>query len=148
MHSNIIIIGGGAAGMFAAVTAARRGRSVLLLDANDRLGHKLSITGKGRCNVTNNCDPDTLMQNVMRNPRFLYSAFSRCTPADVMAFFEDAGVPLKTERGRRVFPQSDNAKDIVQALRSAMQHENVRICENSRVRELIISDDCCTGVRL
>ena len=148
MHSNIIIIGGGAAGMFAAVTAARRGRSVLLLDANDRLGHKLSITGKGRCNVTNNCDPDTLMQNVMRNPRFLYSAFSRCTPADVMAFFENAGVPLKTERGRRVFPQSDNAKDIVQALRAAMQHENVRICENSRVRDLIISDDCCTGVRL
>lgn len=148
MHSNIIIVGGGASGMFAAVTAARRGRSVLLLDANDRLGHKLSITGKGRCNVTNNCDPDTLMQNIPRNPRFLYSAFSRCTPADVMAFFEAAGVPLKTERGRRVFPQSDSAKDIVHALTQEMRKENVRIYDHSRVTELLIAEDRCTGVRL
>ncbi|MBR5362972.1 MAG: NAD(P)/FAD-dependent oxidoreductase [Oscillospiraceae bacterium] len=148
MHSNIIIVGGGASGMFAAVTAARRGRSVLLLDANDRLGHKLSITGKGRCNVTNGCDPDTLMQNIPRNPRFLYSAFSRCTPADVMAFFEAAGVPLKTERGRRVFPQSDSAKDIVHALTQEMRKENVRIYDHSRVTELLIAEDRCTGVRL
>ncbi len=148
MHSNIIIVGGGASGMFAAVTAARRGRSVLLLDANDRLGHKLSITGKGRCNVTNDCDPDTLMQNIPRNPRFLYSAFSRCTPADVMAFFEAAGVPLKTERGRRVFPQSDSAKDIVHALTQEMRKENVRIYDHSRVTELLIAEDRCTGVRL
>ena len=148
MHSNIIIVGGGASGMFAAVTAARRGRSVLLLDANDRLGHKLSITGKGRCNLTNNCDPDTLMQNVPRNPQFLYSAFSRCTPADVMAFFEQAGVQLKTERGRRVFPQSDNAKDIVAALRNEMQKANVRIFDHCRVTELMLSGDRCTGVRL
>ena len=148
MHSNIIIVGGGASGMFAAVTAARRGRSVLLLDANDRLGQKLSITGKGRCNVTNDCDPDTLMQNIPRNPRFLYSAFSRCTPADVMAFFEAAGVPLKTERGRRVFPQSDSAKDIVHALTQEMRKENVRIYDHSRVTELLIAEDRCTGVRL
>ncbi|MBQ9906313.1 MAG: NAD(P)/FAD-dependent oxidoreductase [Oscillospiraceae bacterium] len=148
MHSNIIIVGGGASGMFAAVTAARRGRSVLLLDANDRLGHKLSITGKGRCNVTNDCDPDTLMQNIPRNPRFLYSAFSRCTPADVMAFFEAAGVPLKTERGRRVFPQSDSAKDLVHALTQEMRKENVRIYDHSRVTELLIAEDRCTGVRL
>ena len=148
MHSNIIIVGGGASGMFAAVTAARRGRSVLLLDANDRLGQKLSITGKGRCNVTNDCDPDTLMQNIPRNPRFLYSAFSSCTPADVMAFFEAAGVPLKTERGRRVFPQSDSAKDIVHALTQEMRKENVRIYDHSRVTELLIAEDRCTGVRL
>ncbi len=148
MHSNIIIVGGGAAGMFAAVTAARRGKSVLLLDANDRLGHKLSITGKGRCNVTNNCDTDTLMQNIPRNPRFLYSAFSRCTPADVMAFFENAGVPLKTERGRRVFPQSDQAGDIVQALRREMKRGNVEIHENARVLKLILNDEQCIGVRL
>lgn len=148
MHSNIIIVGGGASGMFAAVTAAERGRSVLLLDANDRLGHKLSITGKGRCNVTNHCDPDTLMQNIPRNPRFLYSAFSRCTPEDVMAFFENAGVPLKTERGRRVFPQSDSAADIVQALKRRMEHENVRICMNSRVKKLLLSGERCIGVRL
>ena len=87
MMYDLLIAGGGAAGLFAAVTAARRGKCVLICDANDRLGHKLSITGKGRCNLTNNCDPDTLMQNIPRNPRFLYSAFSRCSPQDVMAFF-------------------------------------------------------------
>ena len=82
--TEVLIVGGGAAGCFAAVTAAARGRRVLLLDGNDRLCHKLSITGKGRCNVTNNCDLDTLMQNIPRNPRFLYSAFSRCMPQDVI----------------------------------------------------------------
>ena len=125
MNYDVLIVGGGASGCFAAVTAAERGRRVLVLDANDRLMHKLSITGKGRCNVTNNADPDTLMQNIPRNPRFLYSAFSRCTPQDVMAFFEEAGVPLKTERGRRVFPQSDKAADIVGALQRKMSEAGV-----------------------
>ena len=143
-----IVIGGGPAGMFAALTAAKRGRSVLLLDGNDRLGHKLSITGKGRCNVTNNCDTDTLMQNIPRNARFLYSAFSKCSPQDVMAFFEDEGVPLKTERGRRVFPQSDKAADIVQALLRAMQREGVKIRLNSKVSRLLIDDGVCSGVQL
>ncbi len=143
-----IVIGGGPAGMFAALTAAKRGRSVLLLDGNDRLGHKLSITGKGRCNVTNNCDTDTLMQNIPRNARFLYSAFSKCSPQDVMAFFEDEGVPLKTERGRRVFPQSDKAADIVQALLRAMQHEGVKIRLNSKVSRVLIDDGVCSGVQL
>lgn len=144
----IIIIGGGAAGMFAAVTAARSGQDVLLLDANDRLGHKLSITGKGRCNLTNACDLDTFLQNVPRNPRFLYSALSRCMPDDVMQFFEDAGVPLKTERGRRVFPQSDSAKDIVDALIREMRHAGVKIRMQARVKRLLISDSRCTGVQL
>ncbi len=146
MSPDAVVIGGGAAGCFAAVTAARRGRNVLVLDGNDRLMHKLSITGKGRCNVTNDCGIDTLMQNVLRNPRFLWSAFSRCTPQDVMAFFEAEGVPLKTERGRRVFPVSDKAGDIVNALKNAMQRGGVQ-CETSRrVRKLCIENDVCTGV--
>lgn len=148
MNPDVIIVGGGAAGCFAAVTAARRGRQVLLLDGNDRLGHKLSITGKGRCNVTNNCDRDTLMQNIPRGSRFLFSALTRCTPQDVMAFFEAEGVPLKTERGRRVFPVSDRAQDIVQALTAAMRNAGVRVRLNARVRSLIIADGCCTGVKL
>ncbi len=148
MNPDVIIVGGGAAGCFAAVTAARRGRQVLLLDGNDRLGHKLSITGKGRCNLTNNCDRDTLMQNIPRGGRFLFSALSRCTPQDVMAFFEAEGVPLKTERGRRVFPVSDRAQDIVQALTAAMQDAGVRVRLGARVRSVTVRDGCCTGVRL
>lgn len=147
MQPELLIVGGGAAGMFAAVTAARQGRKILLIDGNDRLGHKLSITGKGRCNVTNECDVDTLMQNIPRNPRFLYSALSRCTPADVMAFFEAEGVPLKTERGRRVFPQSDSAQDIVQALIRAMKREGVTIHMQTRAKSLVIEDGVCTGVQ-
>ena len=148
MMYDLLIAGGGAAGLFAAVTAARRGKRVLICDANDRLGHKLSITGKGRCNLTNNCDPDTLMQNIPRNPRFLYSAFSRCAPQDVMAFFEAEGVPLKTERGRRVFPQSDKAQDIVRALVSAAERAGVEIRLGASVRRLVLDGDTCTGVQL
>ena len=148
MMYDLLIAGGGAAGLFAAVTAARRGKRVLICDANDRLGHKLSITGKGRCNLTNNCDPDTLMQNIPRNPRFLYSAFSRCSPQDVMAFFEAEGVPLKTERGRRVFPQSDKAQDIVRALVSAAERAGVEIRLGASVRKLMLDGDSCTGVQL
>ena len=145
---HLLIAGCGAAGMYAAVHAARLGCSVTVLDANDRIGHKLSITGKGRCNVTNACDLDTFLQNVPRNPRFLYSALSRCMPAVVQAFFEAEGVPLKTERGRRVFPQSDRAQDIVEALRKAMQDAGVRVHLNTRVKKLLLSDGSCTGVVL
>ncbi len=148
MTADVIIVGGGAAGCFAAAAAARRGRRVLLLDANDRLMHKLSITGKGRCNVTNDCDLDTLMQNIPRNPRFLYSAFSRCTPQDVMSFFVSEGVPLKTERGRRVFPQSDRAADIVAALQSAMQTAGVSYRLHTRVGKLLLEGHVCAGVQL
>ena len=111
-----IIVGGGAAGCFAAVFSARKGDKVILLEPNGRLGRKLSITGKGRCNITNNCDLDTLMKNVTKNPSFLFSAFSRFGTADCMEFIESLGVPLKTERGNRVFPVSDKAADIVGAL--------------------------------
>ena len=142
-----LIVGGGASGCFAAVHATRRGRKVLVLDGNDRLMHKLSITGKGRCNVTNDCDIDTLMQNIPRNPRFLYSAFSRCSSADVMVFFEKAGVPLKVERGRRVFPVSNKASDIVSALKHEMDAAGVAVKLNTRVKKLLVENGVCIGVR-
>ena len=113
---DLIVIGGGAAGMMCAYTAAERGLSVTLLDPNNQLGRKVRITGKGRCNVTNNCDLDTLIANTPKNGRFLYSAFSAFNSQDTMEFFEKRGTPLKTERGNRVFPVSDKAKDIVNAL--------------------------------
>ncbi len=120
-EKNILIIGGGAAGMFAAMRVGellqgRRDVTVTLLEPNDRLGKKLRITGKGRCNLTNDCDRDTLLANVPTNPRFLYAAFHALTPQDVMKLFEEMGVPLKVERGRRVFPVSDNAHDIADAM--------------------------------
>lgn len=144
---DVLIAGGGASGCFAAIYAARRGRRVLLAEGNDRLMRKLSITGKGRCNVTNDCDTDTLMRNIPRNPRFLYSAFSRCTPADVKAFFEGAGVPLKVERGRRVFPVSDKAEDIAAAMKREMDAAGVKVLLRTRVQSLLLSDGQCTGVR-
>ena len=115
----IVIIGGGPAGLKAAISAASRYKGkaqICLIEKNERCGRKLMITGKGRCNVTNNCDLDTLIANVPQNGRFLYSAFSSFLPQDTMDYFESAGVPLKTERGNRVFPQSDKAVDIVDAL--------------------------------
>lgn len=112
----IAVIGGGAAGLFAAGVALHRGADVTVFEKNDRPGVKLRITGKGRCNVTNDCDRDRFFDSVVSNPRFLYSAYSALTPQDVMAFFERLGVPLKTERGGRVFPVSDKASDIVDAL--------------------------------
>ena len=107
----VAVIGAGAAGMMAAVTAAEAGADVTLFERNDRVGKKLRITGKGRCNVTNNCDNNEFLSNVPTNPRFLYASLSRFSTADTMAFFENAGVPLKTERGKRVFPISDRAAD-------------------------------------
>ena len=115
---DLLIVGAGPAGMCASVFAARAGASVILAEGNgrDRPGKKLSITGKGRCNITNECDRDVFLSSVSRNPRFLYSAFAAFPPSEVMDFFENAGLPLKTERGRRVFPQSDRAQDVVAAL--------------------------------
>ena len=103
-----VIVGGGAAGMMAAITAAELGKTVLLIDKNEKLGKKIRITGKGRCNVTNNCEPRTVIESTPGNGRFLYSALERFAPEDTMRFFEDLQVPLKTERGNRVFPQSIN----------------------------------------
>ncbi len=113
----IAVIGGGPAGMMAAGTALRLGASVTLFEHTDRLGKKLAITGKGRCNVTNNCTVNEFLENVTRNPRFLYAALNALPPEDTIAFFENLGVRLKTERGNRVFPENDKAKTIVDAMR-------------------------------
>ena len=126
MSKKIVVIGGGAAGMMAAISAAERGAQVTLLEPNERLGKKLNITGKGRCNVTNNCSMEELLNNIPCNGKFLYSAFSRFSSQDAMAFFEGLGVPLKTERGNRVFPQSDCSFDISDALRRRMNQLKVR----------------------
>lgn len=125
------IIGGGAAGLMAAGTAAENGAQVLLFEKNEKVGRKLYITGKGRCNVCNNCEVETALQNTLCNARFLYSALYGWTPQDVMAFFEEKGVALKTERGGRVFPQSDKAADIIDALFFWLRGLPVRIINES-----------------
>ena len=127
MSKKIVVVGGGAAGMMAAISAAEGGAAVTLLEPGERLGKKLNITGKGRCNVTNNADAATLLANVPRNGKFLYSAFSRFDGRDAMAFFEALGVPLKTERGNRVFPVSDRSFDISGALERQLRKLRVAI---------------------
>ena len=127
MMYDVIVIGGGPAGMFAAITAAKRGRKCLLIERNDRLGKKLLITGKGRCNVTNNCDNAEVMKNIPRNGRFLFSALSACPTDKVMAFFEDAGCELKTERGNRVFPVSDRSQSVLDALKKELKSSGVTV---------------------
>ena len=141
-----VIIGGGAAGMFAAIHAARGGSRVLLLEKNDRLGKKLLITGKGRCNVTNDCGADQVMRNVPRNGRFLFSALDGCDPAYVKGFFEDAGCPLKTERGDRVFPISDKSQSVLQALSGAMERAGVTV-RKAKAEEVLVRDGAVCGVR-
>ncbi|MBO5932068.1 MAG: NAD(P)/FAD-dependent oxidoreductase [Clostridia bacterium] len=142
----VAVIGAGAAGMMAAVTAAEAGAEVTLFERNDRVGKKLRITGKGRCNVTNNCDNNEFLTNVPTNPRFLYASLSRFSTADTMAFFEAAGVPLKTERGKRVFPVSDRATDIVSAMEKRCREAGVQIVHR-RVRGLMIEEGRVCGIR-
>ncbi len=143
--SDVLIIGGGAAGLMAAGTVSMTGKSVIILERNDRPARKVMITGKGRCNVTNNCtELDKLIENVPQNGRFLYSAFSNFMPSDTMELFEDMGVPLKTERGGRVFPVSDKAVDIVDALVSFATDDGAQIVKG-RAKELIIEDGTVKG---
>ena len=142
----MIVIGGGAAGMMAAGTAAENGAAVTLIDPNQKLGRKLRITGKGRCNVTNACAVREFMENVPRNPKFLYSALSGFSPADAEAFFEGLGVQLKTERGRRVFPVSDNANDIADALAGWLAGRGVHIV-HGRVTAILTENGAVCGVR-
>ena len=142
----VAVIGAGAAGMMAAITAAEAGANVTLFERNDRVGKKLRITGKGRCNVTNNCDNNEFLTNVPTNPRFLYASLSRFSTADTMAFFEEAGVPLKTERGKRVFPVSDRAADIVSAMEKKCREAGVTIVHR-RVRGLLVQDGRICGLR-
>lgn len=137
--ADAVIIGGGAAGSFCAITAARRGLSVIALEPNEKIGRKLRITGKGRCNVTNNSDIRTVMNHIPDHSRFLYGALTRFSPEDTMQFYEDLGIPLKTERGNRVFPVSDNANDIADALQNELRHLGVTIIHEKAV-DLITED--------
>jgi len=145
MKYDVIVIGGGPAGMFAAITAARQGRSVLLLERNDRLGKKLLITGKGRCNVTNNCTEQEILQNIPRNGRFLYSAMTAFPPKAIMDFLEEAGCELKTERGNRVFPVSDRAQSVLDALKSEMKRAGVTV-RTGRVKAIRKGNGAVCGV--
>ncbi len=141
----LVVIGGGPAGMMCAYQAAKRGLAVTLLEPNDKLGRKLRITGKGRCNLTNNCDVKTFMANIPGDGRFLYSALSRLGPAETMAFFEENGLPLKTERGNRVFPQSDNANDVANLMASLCRRAGVRILKR-RAGQIIAENGAVAGV--
>ena len=146
--SKVLIVGGGAAGMFASVTAAKEGREVHVFEKNDRLGKKLFITGKGRCNVTNACDVEDLFKNMVTNEKFMYSAFYTFTNHDMMAYLESLGLRLKTERGQRVFPSSDKSSDVIAALSSQMKKLGVHIHLNCEVEKLEIQDNKIKGLYL
>ena len=138
--SKVLIAGGGAAGMFAAITAARQGQEVHVYEKNEKLGKKLFITGKGRCNITNACDMDTLFDSVITNSKFLYSSFYGYTNQDVIDFFENIGVQTKTERGERVFPQSDHSSDVIRALEAEIHRLGVHIHLHTGVKQVISAD--------
>lgn len=144
-NNSIFVVGGGAAGMMAAITAAENGAQVTLLERNDRLGKKLYITGKGRCNVTNDCAPEDFFPNVPRNPRFLYSAIYAFPPREVMAWFEAHGCALKTERGNRVFPQSDKSASVIDALRAELRRLGVRVLQE-RALDIVTQDGAVCGI--
>ena len=144
-NNSVFVVGGGAAGMMAAITAAENGAQVTLLERNDRLGKKLYITGKGRCNVTNDCAPEDFFQNVPRNPRFLYSAIYAFPPREVMAWFEARGCALKTERGNRVFPQSDKSASVIDALRAELRRLGVRVLQE-RALDIVTQDGAVCGI--
>ena len=141
-----IIIGGGPAGMFAAITAAQKGAKVLILERNDRLGKKLLITGKGRCNVTNNCSAQEVLQNTPRNGRFLYSAMTAFPPEKIMAFFEENGCPLKTERGNRVFSVTDKSQSILDCLTAQLRKYKIPV-QTARVKSILTEEGRAVGIK-
>ncbi len=146
--SDVIVVGGGAAGMMAAIFAARNGKKVILIEQNEKLGKKLFITGKGRCNFTNACDTEDLFQNIVTNPKFLYSAFYAFSNQMVMDFFEEIGLSYKVERGNRVFPVSDHSSDVIKVLEKELKKEYVEILLNTKVKSLLIEENVCRGVLL
>ena len=158
--SSVIVVGGGPAGMFAAIAAAEHGHTVTLLEKNEKLGKKLYITGKGRCNITNAGDMDTLFANVMTNPKFLYSAFYAYDNERVIDFFEKNGLATKVERGGRVFPVSDHSSDVIAVLQRILRERQVRVRLHTQVERLLTKDcadtstksvegeRCVNGVRL
>ncbi len=144
--SKVLVIGGGAAGMMAAVTAAGNGHEVHVFEKNEKLGKKLFITGKGRCNLTNACDMDTLFASVVSNPKFLYSAFYGFTNEQAIEFFEDIGLRTKTERGNRVFPLSDHSSDVIRVLEKEMERRNVQVHLHSEVKEVLTDGAAFLGL--
>ena len=148
MKKNIAVIGGGAAGMMAAYAAAKSGAQVTLYEKNEKLGKKIYITGKGRCNVTNDCSRDVFFDQVVTNPKFLYSAFETFDNQAVMQLLEQAGCPLKTERGNRVFPVSDHSSDVIRALERLLQREGVKVHLHSSVKRVLEEDGQAVGLEL
>ena len=148
--ADVIVIGGGAAGMMAAITSARRGRSVVLLEKNEKLGKKVFITGKGRCNVTNASDMEEILNQVVTNKRFLYSSFYGFTNYDMMDFLESLGCPVKVERGNRVFPTSDKSSDVISVLSKELHRLHVEVEFHKEVKELLFDEEkqAVTGVKL
>lgn len=146
--SKVIVVGGGAAGMMAAIAAARQGHRVSLYEKNEKLGKKIYITGKGRCNVTNACDMEEMLQSVVTNRRFLYSSFYGFGNRDLMDLLEAGGCPLKTERGNRVFPVSDRSSDIIRTLAAIMKKLEVAVHFNEEVAGPVITDGRCRGICL
>lgn len=145
---NVIVIGGGAAGMMAALFAARTGGRVTLLERNEKLGKKVYITGKGRCNVTNDCTVDEFMREVARNPRFLYSALSSFSPQQMMELLEAGGCPVVVQRGRRVFPATEKASDVTRTLEKLLREAGVQIVFGARVQEICTQDGTVSGVKM
>ena len=146
--SEVIVIGGGPAGMFAALFAARNGHKVTLIEKNEKLGKKLYITGKGRCNITNAGDMEDLFDHVVSNPKFLYSAFYSFDNQMVISFFEEHGLSTKVERGNRVFPVSDHSSDVIAALQRALVSQKVEILLYTKVERLLVEEECIKGVVL
>lgn len=144
--SKVLVIGGGPAGCFAAIAAAEQGHQVVLLERNEKIGKKLFITGKGRCNLTNACDTEELFSNIPRNSKFLYSAIYSYDNFRVMDFFEQNGTPVKVERGNRVFPVSDHSSDVIAALKRSLDAHKVKIMYHTAVEKLMVSENCVHGV--
>lgn len=142
----VLVVGGGAAGMLAALFAAENGAAVTLLERNEKLGKKVYITGKGRCNITNTAEREAFMQAIYRNPRFMYASFAAFDNQDMIRLMENLGVPLKVERANRVFPESDHASDVTNALRCEMERRGVRIEYNTRAAGLMLDANICRGV--
>ena len=145
--AELVIIGAGAAGMMAAITAAENGHHVTVLEKNEKPGKKIYITGKGRCNLANDCDPDTFFTSVKRNPRFLYSAYDRFNAQDSLQFFQKLGLAIKTERGNRVFPVSDKSSDVIRVLEQRMKELGIVVCYRTIVSSIVKKDGRVTGVQ-
>ena len=144
-YADLVVIGGGPAGMMCAAEAASRGLHVVLLEPNRSLGRKLRITGKGRCNLTNNCDVRTVMNNIPGDGRFLYSALNKLPPSSVIAFFEAEGLALKTERGNRVFPVSDNANDVADTMERVCRRRGVELLHTA-AKDIRVEDAAVAAV--